>query len=472
MTGSNINRLAIGAFNIGTRAPSSYDRMFRGLIDDIKVYSSVLDVNAILAVQRGTDSTPPSIPQQFAVTDRNATSASLRWDPSTDNVGVTEYRIYDRETLLTAVAAPSTVATLPNIVNDQDYALNVREADGAGNLSEASNYRYFVGLPANSINNPIVDLKMENFHRTLGGGLFGSSENEGVATATAFGTIGNTNGPFSSSNVPTGVGLQRSLDFGTTPADNGLKSDLPIGRLSSMGSFTLSGWLNNKSSTTGANGNTILSWAGGPNASGVDLVYRNDGSLKIAVNEPIALSNVFILLIRSLQTQMPRHQIGFSFAVTYQSTGQLKFYFGNNTADATLDLEKSYAKGTTGNDSNNPLSIGALNPGLRSGDPSDYEAMFRGLIDNIKVYGYALSPAEIVAIQRGNYSDTTPPTAPTNLTSSGATSTSIDLSWAASTDNVKVVEYSIYDGSTLLWTQSDEFTSATLLNLQPGTTYT
>ena len=193
--------------------------------------------------------------------------------------------------------------------------------------------------------------------------------------------------------------------------------------------------------------------------------------MKIAVNEPIALSNVFSSPNKvTTDANAPASNWVF-FAVTYQSTGQLRFYFGNNTTDATLDLERSYAKGTTGNYSNNPLSIGALNPALRSGDPSDYEAMFRGLIDNIKVYGYALSPAEIVAIQRGNYSDTTPPTAPTNLTSSGATSTSIDLSWAASTDNVKVVEYSIYNGSTLLSTQSDEFTSAILGNLQPGTTY-
>ena len=175
VTGSNINRLAIGAFNIGTRAPSSYDRMFRGLIDDIKVYGSVLDVNAIRAVQRGsgggpTDSTPPSIPQQFVVTDRNATSASLRWDPSTDNVGVTEYRIYDNETLLTTVAAPSTVATLPNIVNDQDYALNVRAADGAGNLSEASNIGILLGCRQIQSTTRLWISKWK-FSRTLGGGL-------------------------------------------------------------------------------------------------------------------------------------------------------------------------------------------------------------------------------------------------------------------------------------------------------------
>src|SRR5436190_24349463 len=39
--------------------------------------------------------------------------------------------------------------------------------------------------------------------------------------------------------------------------------------------------------------------------------------------------------------------------------------------------------------------------------------------------------------------DTTPPTAPTNLTVSAATDTRINLSWTASTDNVGVTGYMV-----------------------------
>src|SRR2546425_10789557 len=39
--------------------------------------------------------------------------------------------------------------------------------------------------------------------------------------------------------------------------------------------------------------------------------------------------------------------------------------------------------------------------------------------------------------------DTTPPTAPTNLTASAATDTRINLSWTASTDNVGVTGYTV-----------------------------
>ena len=46
--------------------------------------------------------------------------------------------------------------------------------------------------------------------------------------------------------------------------------------------------------------------------------------------------------------------------------------------------------------------------------------------------------------------DTQPPTAPTNLTASNITQNSLTLTWTASTDNVAVVAYEVYQGTTLL----------------------
>jgi len=45
--------------------------------------------------------------------------------------------------------------------------------------------------------------------------------------------------------------------------------------------------------------------------------------------------------------------------------------------------------------------------------------------------------------------DTTAPTAPTSLTASGTTTTTTNLSWTASTDNVGVTGYDVYQGATL-----------------------
>ncbi len=66
--------------------------------------------------------------------------------------------------------------------------------------------------------------------------------------------------------------------------------------------------------------------------------------------------------------------------------------------------------------------------------------------------------------------DTQAPTAPNNLTASNITQTSVDLSWTASSDNVGVTGYEVYQDGNLLGTVST--TAAQVTGLNPATTYT
>ncbi len=65
--------------------------------------------------------------------------------------------------------------------------------------------------------------------------------------------------------------------------------------------------------------------------------------------------------------------------------------------------------------------------------------------------------------------DTEAPSAPTNLTVAGVTTSTVDLSWSASTDNVGVVAYDVYQGTNLLGEVAG--TAASLTGLAEGTTY-
>lgn len=65
--------------------------------------------------------------------------------------------------------------------------------------------------------------------------------------------------------------------------------------------------------------------------------------------------------------------------------------------------------------------------------------------------------------------DTTAPTAPTNLAASGTTATSTNLTWTAATDNVGVTGYDVYQGATLIATVAT--TSYTVTGLTASTTY-
>ncbi|GIO97435.1 hypothetical protein J14TS5_25210 [Paenibacillus lautus] len=68
--------------------------------------------------------------------------------------------------------------------------------------------------------------------------------------------------------------------------------------------------------------------------------------------------------------------------------------------------------------------------------------------------------------------DTQAPTIPGNLRTTGVTSSSISLSWNASTDNVGVTGYEIYQGSNLVTTLSGSTLSYTVNGLQAGISYT
>jgi chitodextrinase len=67
-------------------------------------------------------------------------------------------------------------------------------------------------------------------------------------------------------------------------------------------------------------------------------------------------------------------------------------------------------------------------------------------------------------------SDTSPPSTPTNLTATAATSTSITVNWTASTDNVGVAAYTVYNGSNVAGTTNGS--SYTISGLTCGTGFT
>ena len=68
-------------------------------------------------------------------------------------------------------------------------------------------------------------------------------------------------------------------------------------------------------------------------------------------------------------------------------------------------------------------------------------------------------------------SDTEAPSTPGNLSASDTTSTSVFLSWTASTDNIGVTAYDIYSNNTLLTTVQSPTTTFQVSNLIPATTY-
>ncbi|MET8254321.1 cellulose binding domain-containing protein [Micromonospora sp. NPDC005197] len=99
----------------------------------------------------GPDTTPPSAPQNLTVGEVTASTAMLSWSPSTDNVGVLGYNVYQFDgwftsTLIATVPGTTYTASLPPSTPLRNL-FYVRARDAVGNVSIASNT---VALPTTS----------------------------------------------------------------------------------------------------------------------------------------------------------------------------------------------------------------------------------------------------------------------------------------------------------------------------------
>jgi chitodextrinase len=84
----------------------------------------------------GGDSTAPSVPANLAVTGTTSSSVSLSWSPSTDNVGVTGYRVYRDGSQVGTATGTSFTDTGLSAATRHTYA--VAAYDAAGNVSAQS----------------------------------------------------------------------------------------------------------------------------------------------------------------------------------------------------------------------------------------------------------------------------------------------------------------------------------------------
>jgi hypothetical protein len=251
----------------------------------------------------------------------------------------------------------------------------------------------------------------------------GFTESEGATTAANVGTLGGlgyywqgdaSGYPILSPLVPQGTfapsNNARSLDMGSITEGEGDRAvDLvtavgPAGTLGAFTSFTLTGWINARDLNAGWGGNRIMFALETPDGSGFDLVQLADGSLQLGINQwpdgsPAVSSPGKV-------TADPETGAGnwVFYAVTYDSaleSGQVKFHFGKPDVLVSLDAARSYARGPveyTGELTLGNFGIAAPNSRVELG-PNGPSRVFRGLIDEVKVFDRVLELAEIQEAQ-------------------------------------------------------------------------
>jgi len=102
--------------------------------------------------QSGTvDTQPPTAPGNLSASNVTTTSITLQWTASTDNVGVTEYVIYQGTASVGSVSGTTLSFTHTGLTPDMTYSYTVKAKDAAGNVSSSSNS---ISVKTNVANGP------------------------------------------------------------------------------------------------------------------------------------------------------------------------------------------------------------------------------------------------------------------------------------------------------------------------------
>lgn len=104
--------------------------------DTVNAFYNVIDVNFGGTV---TDTQAPTAPSNLRSTGVTSSSVALAWNASTDNVGVTGYRVLRGTTQVATVSGSTLSYTVTGLTANTGYSFTVQALDAAGNVSASSN---------------------------------------------------------------------------------------------------------------------------------------------------------------------------------------------------------------------------------------------------------------------------------------------------------------------------------------------
>ena len=398
--------LTVGNFGgvVGARTetgPGGGSRVFRGLMDELRIYRVALSLEEVRQAQLNGE--PP--PVAISITQQPGSQVVFAGQTATFRVrvnGSSPYRYqWERD------RQPIAGAT------NETYTLTATLADSG------ASFRAVVGnllgtLPSDPAKLTVME---ENGHKIA----LSFSEGQGAATANQ-GNVGgsgtlnlNDNFPVFTDRVPAGAfappNNSWAIDFDVIAEGQGGRAidftNAYGGTIGPMKGFTLTGWLNCRDQQFGWGGNRILYCQTSPGVGGFDLVQHQDGTLWIGVNQwPDGSPNSPAKSVKGLSTDPAAGNANWVFfAFTYDgtaATGNANFYFGSPTEAAALDSTFDYDRGVI--NAVGRLTVGnfsGVDAGARNGTGNEGGSrVFRGLMDELNVYNKVLTLGEIQAAQK------------------------------------------------------------------------
>ena len=360
--------------------------------------NSALSTAASATTQATPDTTAPSVPTNLTATAASSTQINLAWTASTDNVGVTGYKIFRNG----AQVATSAVTSYQNtgLTPSTTYSYRVSAYDAANNNSAQS-------TAASATTQAPPDTTAPSVPTNL------------TATAASSTQI-NLSWTASTDNV--GVTGYKIFRNGTQIATSVVTSYQNTGLTpSTTYSYTVSAY-------DAANNNSALSTA----ASATTQAAADTTSPSVPTN----------------------------LAATAASSSQINLSWTASTDNVAVTGYKIYRNGSQVGTS---AVTSYQDTGLTGSTTYSYTVSAYDAANNNSASSAAASATTQAA------ADTTSPSVPTNPVATAASSSQINLSWTASTDNVGVTGYKIYRNGSQVGTATA--TSYSDTGLTGSTTY-
>ncbi|WP_248926755.1 S8 family serine peptidase [Paenibacillus hamazuiensis] len=339
----------------------------------LRAYDDFNSFNARFTIR---EEQPPSMPDFFRVIDRTATSVTLAWDASTDDVGVLGYQIFTttitddnriEEHIIATVNASTFSYTVTGLYGDRIYNFKIRAIDTNGNISIYND----VSVSTDS-QSPTAPRNLTIVSKTIG---------------------------------------SVTLKWIESTDDVGVYS---------YHIYDNNEYIRQESSTICA---LVIS----PN-------YPHYITVR-AIDRGGNLSNPSNTVYVYIDTSPPNAPT--NLAVASKSTSSADLTWTASTDNVGVIGYDIY-NGTTliGSSTTNSYKV----TGLLASTSYTFTVKAKDAEGNVS------NPSNTVFV----YIDISPPTAPTNLVITNKTTTSADLTWTASTDNVGVIGYDIYNGTMLV----------------------
>ena len=399
------------------------------------------------------DSQAPTAPTSLAVTASTSNSVSLSWVASTDNIGVTGYDVYMNNTLKTTVTGLST--TITGLTASTAYSFYVKAKDAAANSSVASNTVNATTTGATDTQAPTAPTSLiasGTTSTTTNLSWTASTDNTGVTGydvyqgATFKATVTAT------SYSVTGLTAATAYSFSVKAKDAAGNVSASSNVVNINTSATSISYCASSGTSTADEKISKVVFGTINNSSVGTAGYENFTSL--ATNT--ARGTAYTITITPIWTSTVYSE-GYAVWIDYNQNGLFTDageLVWSKAASTTTPVSGSITIPTTA-----LLGTTRMRVSLKyNAIPTACEAIPYGQVED---YSVTITAAT---------GDTTAPTAPTALTASGTTATATNLSWTASTDNVGVTAYDVYQGATLKATVTT--TTYAVTGLTASTAYT